>query len=195
MVNTTLEATRILSTFTNESNITDVTNILSLLVNQTYTPSTSVFTNNGITIGRSVNPCDNNSLMINSEIDQANFFLSNPSEQVRGYDISQGTGIDFISWENSTNLNIELQIKPTIENQQNFFKEYLSQQFRSYNIAYQNNPQYYDNITDEYIMVTFNSDNTNITPEQQTRIIQIYENILSKRLKISKSKIVTTINY
>jgi hypothetical protein len=190
MGNTTLEATRILSTFTNENNLTDVTNILSLLVNQTYTAN--IFANNGIVIGKSVNSSDKNALMINSEIDQVNFFVTNPSEQLRGYDISQGTGTDFISWDNSTNINIELQIKPTIENQQNFFKVYLSQQFRSYNISYQKFPQYYDNITDEYIIMTFSLVNPNITPEQQSRIIEIYENIISKKLKISKSKITTT---
>ena len=193
MGNTTLEATRILSTFTNENNLTDVTNILSSLVNQTYT--TNIFTTNQIIIGRPVKPSDKNALMMNSEIDQANFFLTNSSEQLRGYDISQGNGIDLNSWDYSTNTNIELQIKPAIQNQQIFFREYLSQQFRSYNIAYQKFPQYYDHVTDEYIIVTFNLLDPNITPQQLSRIIEIYETIISKKLKISKSEITTTFNY
>tara|TARA_B100000530_G_scaffold334898_2_gene285713 strand:- start:325 stop:930 length:606 start_codon:yes stop_codon:yes gene_type:complete len=201
MTISTLEATRILSyiygennDFTDNVSLNDVTNILAFLTNQNYT--NNLFNNHGIISGKAIAPIDNNSLMMKSEIDQTSYFLQNSSQQLRGYSISQGNNnIQFTDWDSSDNFSTELSINPIIENQEHFFKQYLSQQFRSYNIAYHNNPQYYDNVVDEYIILKFNINHLNITHEQKMHTIHIFDKIISTRLKILPSKILTRIGY
>ena len=200
MAISTLEATRILSyiygennDFSNNVSLNDVANILAFLTNQNYT--SNIFNNNGIFSGKAITPIDNNSLMMKSEIDQTSYFLQNASEQLRGYSISQGNNnISFANWDTSQNLSTELRINPLIEHQPSFFKQYLSQQFRSYYIAYNNNPQYYDNVVDEYIILKFNIDYENLSHEQKIHIIHIFEKNISNRLNILSSKILTQID-
>ena len=200
MAISTLEATRILSyiygennDFSNNVSLNDVANILAFLTNQNYT--SNIFNNNGIFSGKAITPIDNNSLMMKSEIDQTSYFLQNASEQLRGYSISQGNNnISFANWDTSQNLSTELRINPIIEHQPSFFKQYLSQQFRSYYIAYNNNPQYYDNVVDEYIILKFNIDYENLSHEQKVHIIHIFEKNISNRLNILSSKILTQID-
>lgn len=200
MAISTLEATRILSyiygennDFSNNVSLNDVANILAFLTNQNYT--SNIFNNNGIFSGKAITPIDNNSLMMKSEIDQTSYFLQNASEQLRGYSISQGNNnISFANWDTSQNLSTELRINPLIEHQPSFFKQYLSQQFRSYYIAYNNNPQYYDNVVDEYIILKFNIDYENLSHEQKVHIIHIFEKNISNRLNILSSKILTQID-
>ncbi len=200
MTISTLEATRILSyiygennDFTDNVSLNDVTNILAFLTNQNYT--NNLFNNHGILSGKAIAPNDNNSLMMKSEIDQTSYFVQNSSEQLRGYSISQGNNnISFVNWDTSHNLSTELRINPIIEHQPSFFKQYLSQQFRSYYIAYNNNPQYYDNVVDEYIILKFNIDHENLSHEQKVHIIHIFEKNISNRLNILSSKILTQID-
>jgi hypothetical protein len=200
MAISTLEATRILSyiygennDFSNNVSLNDVANILAFLTNQNYT--SNIFNNHGIFSGKAIAPIDNNSLMMKSEIDQTSYFLQNASEQLRGYSISQGNNnISFANWDTSQNLSTELRINPIIEHQPSFFKQYLSQQFRSYYIAYNNNPQYYDNVVDEYIILKFNIDYENLSHEQKIHIIHIFEKNISNRLNILPSKILTQID-
>ncbi len=200
MAISTLEATRILSyiygennDFSNNVSLNDVANILAFLTNQNYT--SNIFNNNGIFSGKAIAPIDNNSLMMKSEIDQTSYFLQNASERLRGYSISQGNNnISFANWDTSQNLSTELRINPIIEHQPSFFKQYLSQQFRSYYIAYNNNPQYYDNVVDEYIILKFNIDYENLSHEQKMHIIHIFEKNISNRLNILPSKILTQID-
>lgn len=200
MTISTLEATRILSyiygennDFTDNVSLNDVTNILAFLTNQNYT--NNLFNNHGILSGKAIAPNDNNSLMMKSEIDQTSYFVQNSSEQLRGYSISQGNNnISFANWDTSQNLSTELRINPIIEHQPSFFKQYLSQQFRSYYIAYNNNPQYYDNVVDEYIILKFNIDHENLSHEQKVHIIHIFEKNISNRLNILSSKILTQID-
>ena len=200
MAISTLEATRILSyiygennDFSNNVSLNDVANILAFLTNQNYT--SNIFNNNGIFSGKAIAPIDNNSLMMKSEIDQTSYFLQNASERLRGYSISQGNNnISFANWDTSQNLSTELRINPIIEHQPSFFKQYLSQQYRSYYIAYNNNPQYYDNVVDEYIILKFNIDYENLSHEQKMHIIHIFEKNISNRLNILPSKILTQID-
>ena len=200
MAISTLEATRILSyiygennDFSNNVSLNDVANILAFLTNQNYT--SNIFNNNGIFSGKAIAPIDNNSLMMKSEIDQTSYFLQNASERLRGYSISQGNNnISFANWDTSQNLSTELRINPIIEHQPSFFKQYLSQQFRSYYIAYNNNPQYYDNVVDEYIILKFNIDYENLSHEQKMHIIHIFEKNISNRLNILPCKILTQID-
>tara|TARA_B100001113_G_C21122314_1_gene627919 strand:- start:369 stop:974 length:606 start_codon:yes stop_codon:yes gene_type:complete len=195
----TLEATRILSyiygennDFTNNVSLNDVANILAFLTNQNYT--NNIFNNHGILSGKAIAPVDNNLLMMKSEIDQTSYFLQNSSQQFRGYFISQGNNnIPFTNWNYSDNFSTELLINPIVENQQSFFKQYLSQQFRSYYIANNKNPQYYDNVVDEYIILKFNVSYEKLSHEQKIRIINIFNKNISKRLNISRSTILTQI--
>ncbi len=210
MVISTLDATNILTYITGESeetgidydsdgdvDLSDVIQIISYL--------TSISSNSGTTSSNSYtnNPSiyNKNTLkvvsILNNSIDQKSFFQNNLNQQLRGYYISQGNAPQLITWENnndSPNENTSLLIDPDVDNQQNFFKFNLYQQFRSYYIAKETpNVEFYDSITDENIILSFNLDlnSTQLTDRQKEKIIAIYESVLLEKLEIAKNKIVT----
>ena len=210
MVISTLDATNILTYITGESeetgidydsdgdvDLSDVIQIISYL--------TSISSNSGTTSSNSYtnNPSiyNKNTLkvvsILNNSIDQKSFFQNNLNQQLRGYYISQGNVPQLITWEDnndSPNENTSLLIDPDVDNQQNFFKFNLYQQFRSYYIAKETpNVEFYDSITDENIILSFNLDlnSTQLTDRQKEKIIAIYESVLLEKLEIAKNKIVT----
>tara|TARA_B100000902_G_scaffold243249_2_gene230321 strand:- start:258 stop:902 length:645 start_codon:yes stop_codon:yes gene_type:complete len=133
---------------------------------------------------------------LNDIYKQQIFFKNNLNQQLRGYYISQGNDLQLNNWENNTNpdVNTSLLIDPNIDNQQNYFKFNLYQQFRSYYIAKESsNVEYYDSISDENVLLTFNLDlnSTQLTNRQKEKLVAIYESVLLKRLDISKNQIIT----
>tara|TARA_B100000073_G_scaffold348033_2_gene364661 strand:- start:258 stop:902 length:645 start_codon:yes stop_codon:yes gene_type:complete len=133
---------------------------------------------------------------LNDIYKQQIFFKNNLNQQLRGYYISQGNDLQLNNWENNTNpdVNTSLLIDPNIDDQQNYFKFNLYQQFRSYYIAKESsNVEYYDSISDENVLLTFNLDlnSTQLTNRQKEKLVAIYESVLLKRLDISKNQIIT----